>query len=291
MPDSNHTAWTIIGALSLALLLISLIAMTAAVIRMCVSPPRARELRDRMGRRAIDAASLGRIIAALLGFNAILVTVSYFVFAGKPDQWAAARGLTFAAQTVTFHWSALALVFWAAGRDGRHVSHRLGLDHSWLRAAGMGLWSYLAVIPFIIGAAILWKGMLHGWGFHPTPQSFLDALKGNPHGLLKSYLVFTAVALAPASEELLFRGLLLPFLARRMGLAVAITASAALFSLLHFNLAAFMPIFLLGLALGGIYALTGRIAASITMHALFNGVNLALLLFFPDLFQPETHAL
>ena len=290
MTDSAHTVWIIIGAMSLALLLISLIAMTAAVIRLCVSPPRAQELRDRMGRRAIDADALVRTIAALVGLNALLVIGYHLAFAGKPAQWSAARGLVFAAQTVTFHWAALALVFWAAGRDGSRAGQRLGLDPSWGHAAGMGLWSYLAIIPFIFGAAILWKGMLHGWGFHPAPQSFLDVLRGNPHGLLKFYLVFTAVALAPVSEELLFRGLLMPFLARRTGLAISITVSAALFALLHFNLAAFLPIFLLGLALGGVYVLTGRIAASIMLHTLFNGVNLALLLFYPDLFNPEMRA-
>ncbi len=279
------SAWVVIGALSLAVLLASLIAMTAAAVRLCVSPPRARDLRDRIGLRAIDPDSLMRTVAALLGLNALLMTGCYFAFKGQPGAWDASRGLLFAAQTLTFHWAALALAFWAAGRDGSPARTRLGLDAAWPRAVGMGLWSYLAIIPFVIGVAIVWNGMLHGWGFQPTPQSFLDVLRGDPHGLLKAYLVFTAVALAPLSEELLFRGLLMPFLARRAGLAVSITASAALFALLHFNLAAFMPIFLLGLALGGLYALTGRIAASISLHALFNGVNLSLFFFFPEWFK------
>ena len=285
MAASAPTHGLLIGALSLAVLLVSLVAMTAALIRWCISPPRARELRDRLGLRAIDADSLMRMVAALLGLNALLMTGCYFAFKGQTAAWAASRGLIFVAQTVTFHWAALALVFWAAGRDGNPARPRLGFDAAWPRAVGVGLWSYLAIIPFVIGVAIVWNGMLHGWGFHPAPQSFLDVLKGNPHGALKAYLVFTAVALAPISEELLFRGLLMPFLARHAGLAVSITASAALFAFLHFNVAAFMPIFLLGLALGGLYALTGRIAASITMHALFNGVNLSLLFFFPEWFK------
>jgi len=78
-------------------------------------------------------------------------------------------------------------------------------------------------------------------------------------------------------EELFFRGIVLRFLHGKISTTLSIGFSALLFSMLHFNLQAFIPIFILGLLLGISYTRTGDIRAPIVMHMLFNGHTLLLI--------------
>jgi hypothetical protein len=52
---------------------------------------------------------------------------------------------------------------------------------------------------------------------------------------------------------------------------------SALFALIHLDAAIFIPLFVLALGLTWIYERTGNLLASIAAHALFNAVNLGLL--------------
>jgi hypothetical protein len=96
-----------------------------------------------------------------------------------------------------------------------------------------------------------------------------------------AYLSFFAVVLAPVAEEFIFRGILFPFLKQRGFPKLAWLGVSALFALIHFNLATFMPLFVLALALTWLYEKTDCLLAPITAHALFNAINLALLYYTP----------
>lgn len=84
-------------------------------------------------------------------------------------------------------------------------------------------------------------------------------------------LAFTATVLAPLFEEVLFRGVLLPVLAQRWGAPLAVLASAAVFALAHLSLSELAPLFVLGIGLGTLRWRSGRLGASVLMHALWNG--------------------
>lgn len=88
----------------------------------------------------------------------------------------------------------------------------------------------------------------------------------------------TATVLAPLFEEILFRGTLLPVLAQRWGGVVAVLVSAAVFALAHLSLSEGLPLFLLGIGLGWLRWRSGRLAPSVLMHALWNGLTLLNLL-------------
>jgi len=91
---------------------------------------------------------------------------------------------------------------------------------------------------------------------------------------------FTAVVLAPLFEETLFRGVLLPVLGARWGVAAGLLASALTFALAHLSLGELAPLLVLGLGLGWLRLRTGRLAPCVLMHAFWNGltfVNLLLL--------------
>lgn len=90
-------------------------------------------------------------------------------------------------------------------------------------------------------------------------------------------LFFTVVVVAPVTEELFFRGLLLRGLRIRHGWAIAWAASSGLFSLSHPSGApTIVYAFVAGLLLG-LVAMRGRsIVASLAMHAGVNFVPIAL---------------
>ena len=88
-----------------------------------------------------------------------------------------------------------------------------------------------------------------------------------------------ATLFAPVTEELLFRGWIYTSLRAIIGVRFGITLSAALFALAHWESTHLyaLAVFPVGLALGYVRERTGSVAASITFHALYNGVTAVLL--------------
>jgi membrane protease YdiL (CAAX protease family) len=86
-------------------------------------------------------------------------------------------------------------------------------------------------------------------------------------------LGFTATVLAPLFEETLFRGVLLPVLAPRLGGLGAVLASAAVFALAHLSLGELVPLFVLGVGLGLLRWRTGRLAPGVFMHGFWNALT------------------
>ena len=60
-------------------------------------------------------------------------------------------------------------------------------------------------------------------------------------------------------------------------------ASGFVFALVHVNAATFLALWFLGAAFAWLYKRTGSILAPMAAHFLFNLLNLALCLFFPEL--------
>ena len=91
-----------------------------------------------------------------------------------------------------------------------------------------------------------------------------------------------SVTLAPLMEELFFRGLLYPVLARRLGVPLAIVLTGGAFGFLHAAQLkyswAVLIIFLVGIALTAVRAATKSVAASFLVHVGYNA-TLSTLLF------------
>jgi hypothetical protein len=91
-----------------------------------------------------------------------------------------------------------------------------------------------------------------------------------------------AVTVAPLMEELFFRGFLYPVLARRWGMSASIVLTSAAFGILHGAQLkyswAVLIIFLVGVALTTVRALTKSVAASFLVHVGYNG-TLSLLIY------------
>lgn len=106
----------------------------------------------------------------------------------------------------------------------------------------------------------------------------LDLVLTNPDPRALACFALTATLLAPLFEETLFRGVLLPVLASRLGPLPAVLASALVFALAHLSLTELVPLLVLGVGLGWLRWRSGRLAASVLMHALWNGLTFVNLL-------------
>ncbi len=86
-------------------------------------------------------------------------------------------------------------------------------------------------------------------------------------------LIFAAVILAPIGEETLFRGVLLPWLRRFMGVDAAVGVSAVIFGIGHLRYGLYLAtIVVYGLVLGWARLRSGNLRASILLHMIINAV-------------------
>ena len=131
---------------------------------------------------------------------------------------------------------------------------------------------------FILAAAALFGSLTFtaAYAFVATALEF-DALVPEPlpAGLAGdgTYIALTALALGvwvPFVEEVFFRGFLFAGLAARYGLYVGVTASAALFALVHFSVATIIPIFVTGVLFALVYHITRSIWIPMAAHSAQN---------------------
>jgi membrane protease YdiL (CAAX protease family) len=87
--------------------------------------------------------------------------------------------------------------------------------------------------------------------------------------------IVAIVVAAPLAEEILFRGLVQPSLARIVPVPLAVAASAAAFGAAHGSLWLMVPVAVLGIALGAIAWWTRGIACAWIAHAAFNALGFA----------------
>ena len=160
------------------------------------------------------------------------------------------------------------LLCWAEGISfpalwRRVAPGRAGRDLAW----GAGFLA-LAVLMVMVVA------LFSGWVLRPdqSPQRDLQELLRGLSGWGPSLVMFLTVAgLAPFFEELLFRGFLLPVLARRQPMAAALAVSALVFGAIHLQPAGLPILSTLGLVLGLAMRHSGSLRTPILVHACWNG--------------------
>ncbi|KAG7035658.1 hypothetical protein SDJN02_02456 [Cucurbita argyrosperma subsp. argyrosperma] len=83
------------------------------------------------------------------------------------------------------------------------------------------------------------------------------------------YAVVVSVC-APIWEEIVFRGFLLPSLTKYMPVWCSILVSSVAFALAHFNMQKMLPLILLGMVMGTVFARTRNLLPSMLLHSLWN---------------------
>ena len=140
-----------------------------------------------------------------------------------------------------------------------------------------GFKGWIMIIPFVLLTSVIMNLIIKNQaGSNPL----LEIVLNNNNYFAFILLFVTTTLIAPFFEEIIFRGVLLPVLARDYGRTIGILISSFVFALAHLSLNEFPPLFVLGIGLAVTRLISGRLSSSVAMHSFWNGltfVNLFLL--------------
>lgn len=173
----------------------------------------------------------------------------------------------------------LGALAWYLHHRGRVWNEALGLHWQAFPASFRpGIIFYLSVLPFVFFSSLVYQGLLSANGYPPSLQDVALLLTADHPLWMRIYMLFMACVLAPAFEESLFRGVLFPLFARRLGIGSGVFLSSLIFAAIHCHTPSLVPLCVVATGFSLAYLVTGSLWVPIIMHGLFNGVNLALLL-------------
>lgn len=199
--------------------------------------------------------------------------------------------LAIALQTLVTQILAAALpvsfLIWRLARQPQGVI-AFGLGPASGQVVRRGMWALALALPMVLALNVL--GILIGqWLGYPAPtmgHQLLGLLADADAKLAMIVLGVCVVLIAPAVEEILYRGVLQTFFLHGLaGLGLssqaarwsAMTLAATAFALAHVSgvpIQVLPALLALGLVLGWLYETTGSLLPAILLHALFNGANL-----------------
>ncbi|HEY4416342.1 MAG TPA: type II CAAX endopeptidase family protein [Verrucomicrobiae bacterium] len=162
-----------------------------------------------------------------------------------------------------------------------------GMD--WKRQCLLALGVLGAVLPLMFGLKWVSDAALEALGWAVKDQDAVDMFLNIQSSGLRLYMAFFAVILAPVAEEFIFRGMLFSAAKKWGWPKCGAVGVSFLFALVHFSAPIFLPLFLFALALTWLYQKTEGLLAPIVAHALFNGLNL-LVLVLAKKFGVELHS-
>ncbi|MCU0856899.1 MAG: CPBP family intramembrane metalloprotease [Pontiellaceae bacterium] len=268
--DRLAPGMVVAGLLFLLLICIGVAVGFGVVLYWIKRPVRVPELTGRLASRALP----WQVVSIFFGMAVslyLLTSWSYRLL--FPDGGIEAHTVIF--QTLVLHVPALlllGLLFHIAGVQGKEL---FGIH--WKRApAALGLSGlyYLAAFPAVWFCGLFSQFLLKVIGCRFGLQDVSLALLTPASWPVQTVLFFIAIVAAPVFEEIVFRGILLPFMVRRAGFWPGILLSSLLFSGMHFHLPSVAPIFLLSIMLALAYARTQSLLVPIGMHIAFNGVSI-----------------
>jgi membrane protease YdiL (CAAX protease family) len=213
---------------------------------------------------------VGLTIGAIAILGALVVIVAHWVL--YPNiaigDLAQSTGLAIATQFFTYVVVLFAMVKLVEMRAGRFWQPiRWNWPRGWAGFLAAGSVLYFVLIGF---AQVL-----------PIPKHLpIDRFFDSPRQAM--LMSIFAVTMAPLMEELFFRGFLYPVMARRIGMVASILLTSVAFGFLHGAQLkyswAVLVIFLVGIVLTTVRAITKSVAASFLVHVGYNG-TLSVLLF------------
>lgn len=209
----------------------------------------------------------GKLVAwlSLVGVLAFLGYVERFA-GGKPPKDVVYKFSTAVSELALFAVVLVVVLLIARGLPKRET-FALRAPRSWGLAAGLGLGVFASIwIVSAILDPILHPGREQGL----TPPTWEPA-----HAAAFAANVLALAVVGPIVEELTFRGLGYSLLAR-YGRWVAILGVGLTFALWHGLIDAFPVLFVFGAGLAYLRSRTGSIYPGMVLHALFNGVALAI---------------
>ncbi|HET8538811.1 MAG TPA: CPBP family glutamic-type intramembrane protease [Anaeromyxobacter sp.] len=153
-------------------------------------------------------------------------------------------------------------------------------ERTWRSAVALGAWYLATGLPRVAAVLVGGATLLAAVGGEAAPVEWLvEGLAADGAWVPLLLLGVDVVLLAPVAEEIAFRGLLQPALARWLAPAGAVAVTSALFASAHWYYGAKLPmIFVVAAVLGWARVASGGLHAPIALHVLVNAVNFAALL-------------
>lgn len=140
------------------------------------------------------------------------------------------------------------------------------------------LWLYLAClfpISLLTAGSLMLSNLL---GLDDLVQDPVREILNSPDLGRVIFNLAAAVIIAPLWEEVVFRGVLYPFVKKRLGRWPALVSTGFLFGTIHGHLPSLLPLAFLGVILGLSYERSGSLWTPILLHAWFNlGTSINLL--------------
>lgn len=167
-------------------------------------------------------------------------------------------------------------------RSAPFLEEAFGLDsRRGAKAAAWGAAAALMILPVAWGLqallAYLIKLATHQ---EAAPQELVkDLQESSLQWGEQVFMGVLAVLVAPAAEEMLFRGILYPTIKQCGFPRAAWWVTSLLFAGAHFNWLSFLPLTFFSLVLIYLYEKTGSLWAAMTAHSVFNFANFFLLEF------------
>jgi membrane protease YdiL (CAAX protease family) len=278
----------ILQVVNIAMMVAGGVCVVAAVAWLA----RARRWRDPLADVAVPDRGPGMVAALLVFLLLFLVQASVVSLmagtdvrdgTGSPgsDGWHRTRLLDDSGKVLL--WLVMVGLLRQTGSFA-YAQQRVGIGVGVLLAIG----AFLVILP-VTTVQLLAGNALWSWvqpDAPPPEHPVLDALavRGwGDWGVLQLFL--GAVVVAPVTEELLFRGVLLQALARYGGLAwPAVLGSALVFGLLHVaQPQAVVPLATMGVILGFLRLRSGLLWPCVLCHALFNARTMVYTVLAPEL--------
>jgi len=259
-----------LGALGLIILTIGVVRW-AFFVQAEVRPPRPSLIVPWEPLDALEIVALLYFAMAVTGVLAGLLLARVLPAASD-----VVRVAVIAAQYLLGTGGALYIV-WArvAGRSHRKLSI-LGLRfRRWARLVANGIGGY-AVLVVLLGLTTVLVPGGNPLGAIAQAGERLMSVAHSPAARIGLFVLICV--LAPILEEIIFRGFVFPGLRRRLSAGSAVGMSAVLFALMHNNVAALVPITLIGIVLAVLYERNLSIVPSIICHALNNTLVFFLML-------------
>ncbi|PIW68138.1 MAG: hypothetical protein COW10_04005 [Candidatus Omnitrophica bacterium CG12_big_fil_rev_8_21_14_0_65_42_8] len=148
-----------------------------------------------------------------------------------------------------------------------------------------GIVAYIFILPILIMAIILSMLFLDRVGYKAPPQPVFDMFFEEKRSSVILFLTIFVSILGPIVEEIFFRGFLYSAVKKRFGVLIGALLSGALFSILHVNIAGFLPIMILGVLMAFLYEATGSLVTSTAVHILHNSVIVCFVFFIKELLK------
>jgi membrane protease YdiL (CAAX protease family) len=146
-----------------------------------------------------------------------------------------------------------------------------------------GVMGLVQLLPLSYVTGTLWQKIISSLQYvlnvDCVEQPLLALLRSKlTHGRQFFGIIFFVMVLAPITEEMFFRYFLYRSWKSYMSSRQAMLLTAFIFALLHFNLAAFVSLWVMGIFLTFLYERCGNLLPCIIAHGLFNYVSILLVI-------------